>query len=169
MANQSALDLALQVEQEGHDYYTKNARQAANPLAHKVFISLAEQELQHAAWIKQLAEGASVPEIDRKTGSIEKVVKSLFDELSEQERAGWKRQNTEVYKQAMELEKKSYHLYKELSTSMATAEQRSFFQQLMEMENEHLISLQNVYYYLTETKDWFSQQEPAAGWNWMTT
>lgn len=168
MTEISPLQLALELEQKGYEYYTANAAKAANPLAQRVLESLAEQEKQHMSWIRSLVEGSQVPCVSTKAGSIEAAVREVFDKFSAAERQGWKNRNTDVYEHAMQLEKESYELYRKLHEAAVTAAEKDFFAALMEMEDGHHAALQNVHFYLSDTADWNHESESASGWNWMT-
>ena len=66
----------------------------------------------------------------------------------------------------MEFEKKSYGLYSELSKKSTPGPEMEFYSELMKQEEEHCEALENVYYYLTNTGDWFEREESKV-WNWM--
>ncbi len=74
--------------------------------------------------------------------------------------------SADVLKKAMELERKSYELYTASMDRAASEDEKSFYDKLRQQEEKHYEALENVYYYLTQTGDWFAQDENKA-WNWM--
>ncbi|MBM7623623.1 ferritin-like domain-containing protein [Sporohalobacter salinus] len=160
-----SLELAISLEEKGHAYYEKHAENAVNPLVKKVLKSLGAQELDHVEKIKQIAEGKEIEE-DYEPSDIESEVKEVFEEFSDKEREGWKEENVDVYEHAMELEKDIYQVYERLAEETDDPKEKEFFEALMEEEDKHYESLQNVYYYFTRPGDWFAQEESKV-WNWM--
>ncbi|MCK8816837.1 ferritin family protein [Natroniella sulfidigena] len=164
----SPLDLAIELEKKGHEYYQKHAATAENPLAKKVLSSLASQELDHIDDIKEIAEGKKLfdPDSDQAIDDLEAEVKEVFNNFSKQERQGWKAENKKVYEHAMKLEKDIYETYQQLAEEAEDEDQKKFFQSLMKEESKHLEAIENVYFYLTKPKEWLAQEESKV-WNWM--
>ena len=53
----AALSAAVQLERDGREFYLKVATQASNPLAGRMFESLADDELRHIEWLEDLSPG----------------------------------------------------------------------------------------------------------------
>lgn len=163
-----ALEKALDFEKEGYEFYKKIAAEMQNPLAKRLFESLAEQENEHMKRIKEIY-GSLNFDVDsnhfQKAASIEEELKKLFFELEESRRK-MPLDHMEGYKLAMEMEKKGYNMYREFAQSAASESERKFFEALIQEEKEHLNSLDNVYRFLTETPTWYSEEESRV-WNWM--
>ena len=167
--SKSAVELAIELEKKGHEYYQEHAASADNPLAKRVLSSLAQQELDHLGYIEDYAEGKSISVADYESeDDIEAQVKEVFNQFSAKEREGWKAANVEVYEHAMELERDIYQAYQKLAAETDDQEAQKFFEIMMEEETKHLESLENVHYFLTETGDWLASEESQV-WNWMNT
>lgn len=165
---QEALTAALDLEQMGHDYYLEVASNAKSPLTQRVFSALADQEVDHMRRIREIyeslesAEAASVAQ----AGSLEDLVKAVFQQFTKQERSTWDMDNAAAYECAMDLERGSYSMYDKLAHERDDPAEVRFFEALLEEESEHLIAIENVYNYLQHTGDWFASQESRV-WNWM--
>lgn len=163
---EDSLDLAIDLEKEGHEYYTQHAKKAENPLSKKVLETLAAMELDHIEVVKKIAEGKSVTADELKKIDVEQKVKGVFDEFSESERKGWKEQDSSAYEHALKLETKLAELYKQLAKETSDSEEKDFFHALMREEDKHYELIYNAMYYLTDPKSWASEFEGEV-WNWM--
>ena len=161
-----SLELAIDLEKEGHDYYLEQAKDPENPMVEKVLKSLASQELDHIEVIKDISEGKPVSAGDLPKTDMEGQVKKVFDQFSDQEKKNWKAERTSVYEHALELEEKLYNLYKELAEETEDKEEKEFFKAIMGEENKHYESIQNVLYYITDHDRWMADKEGEV-WGWM--
>ncbi|MCF6095453.1 ferritin family protein [Thermovorax subterraneus] len=164
------LEKALKFEQEGYKYYMKISSQMANPLAKRLFESLAQQEKVHEKIIKDLYASNnydSVKEFKSNAALLEEELKALFSRLEESQRK-MPLDHVEGYKLAMEMEKRGYEMYRKFYSEAKSKQEKDFFEALMKEELEHLNSLDNVYRFLTGTEVWYSEEESKV-WNWMNT
>lgn len=166
--SEDSLEFAIDLEQEGHDYYVENAKETDNPFVESVLTKLAERELEHIEAINNIAEGKSVDDVSFIDLDIEQETKEIFDEFSASEKEGWKEEKADVYDHAIELETKLAKLYKELSEETEDEEEKEFFQALTKEEDKHYETLTNVFYYLTDHDRWMAEQEGEV-WGWMNT
>lgn len=162
-----ALKAAIDLEQRGHDYYAGVAAKANNPLTRGAFSALAEDELRHMERARQLystsgaAESPGVP-----LGSVEEVVRRIFEQSDWSQRRTWQMDNAEAYEHATGLERQSIDMYTRFAEETESSAEREFFNRLRTEELDHLAALQNVSSYLDHTADWFASQENRV-WNWM--
>ncbi|MBS3765819.1 ferritin family protein [Candidatus Bipolaricaulota bacterium] len=166
--SKDSLEFAIELEQEGHDYYVDNAKETGNPFVESVLEKLADRELEHIEAINNIAEGKSVDDVSFINLDIEKETKEIFDEFSASEKEGWKEEKSDVYDHAIELETKLAKLYKELAEETEDEEEKEFFQALTKEEDKHYETLSNVFYYLTDHDRWMAEQEGEV-WGWMNT
>ncbi len=166
--SEDSLEFAINLEQEGHDYYVDNAKETDNPFVESVLEKLAERELEHIQAINNIAEGKSVDDVSFINLDIEEETKEIFDEFSESEKEGWKEENANVYDHAIELETKLAKLYKEMAEETEDEEEKEFFQALTKEEDKHYETLSNVFYYLTDHERWMAESEGEV-WGWMNT
>ncbi len=163
-----SLEMAIELEQEGHDYYTDHAEEADNPFVVSVLEKLAERELEHIEVIKEIAGGKPVADISLESVDMEQETKNVFDEFSASEQEGWKEEKVTVYDHAIELETKLAELYKDLAEETEDETEEEFYTALMEEEDKHYETLHNVFYYLTDHDRWMAESEGQT-WGWMNT
>ena len=170
MKKVDSLEFALDFEINGTVLYLKLAKKTKNILIKQLFYSLASQEIAHAKRVDEIYEMVKENKgwevIDgRNLSPIEFVLKDFFRKAK---KINLKRdtENLSGYKIAMEMEEKGYNAYNNFYNNSKNESEKKFFKQLMEQEKEHLDSLRNVYYYLTETGDWFQENESKI-WSWM--
>lgn len=165
-----SLNSALNVEHIGHDYYEKVAHEAKNPLTKQVFAGLAGQELVHMERIQEIFDNLQFDGVTphAQPNNMEPMIKEIFDGFTAQEREAWEMDNSQAYEYAQDLERKSIEMYSKFAMESTNPVERKFFEQLREEEYHHLTALENVYFYLQRTGDWFASEEDRV-WNWMNT
>lgn len=168
----NSLEFALDFEIKGTKLYLDLAVKTKNMLGKQLFYSLAGQEIEHAKRIDEIygelkTNKTTEPVLPQILPSMEQVLKEFF---SKAKNTNLKKDadNIPGYELAMEMEKKGYKAYKDFYNNAENESEKKFFQQLMKEENEHLISLQNVYFYLTKSGDWLQEDESKV-WSWMNT
>lgn len=161
-----SLQLAIDMERKGHDYYTEQAKDPENPMVEKVLKSLASQELDHIEVIKDIAKGKDASPEDIPEVNMEEQVKQVYQEFSEAEKENWKAERTSVYEHALELEEKLYNLYEDMVKDAEDQKEKEFFEAIMKEENKHWESIQNVVYYITDHDRWMAEEEGKI-WGWM--
>ncbi len=166
--SKESLEMAIDFEREGYDYYTDHKVDAPNPFVEKVLDRLAERELEHIDAIKEIVEGKKVADVEFDTVDIEQTTKDIFNEFSKSEQEGWKDEKVTVYDHAIELEEKLAGLYRDLAGETEDEEEKEFFTALMQEEDKHFETLQNVFYYLTDHERWMAESEGEV-WGWMNT
>lgn len=168
MSIPTMIQQALDFEEKGATFYQAKAGEAANPLVKRLFLALAIEENQHQLRIQEiyhaLQSDGPWPEATG-ASTLQEVIRSLFSNLSAAERKV--SDNVEALVMAMEMERKGYAMYQEAMQGSEGVEQR-FFRSMMAEEGAHLEALENVYYFLTDTEDWFASEESKV-WNWMTS
>lgn len=166
-----ALEKSLDFERKGSEFYIKLGIDTRQALAKNLFYNLARQEINHIIRIEEIFNAikrdAPWPEVSaRKISEIENEMKKVFDKLGKHTRKV-KLDNLEGYRLAIDMEKQGYEMYKEFSKKAIDEREKQFFAAMTEEEKTHLEALDNVYYFLTESKDWLSVEESKV-WNWMS-
>ena len=169
-ALRDALNSALELEHVGHDYYVKIAEKAESPLTKEVFTALAGQELVHMERIQEIFNNLKFEGVDphARADEMQKMVRGIFSRFSSHARSTWAMDNSEAYEYAQDLERQSIAMYNKLAGESADPAERQFFEELSREENLHLNALENVYFFLQRTGDWFDHEESRV-WNWMNT
>ncbi|MFW5976862.1 MAG: ferritin family protein [Bacillota bacterium] len=161
-----SLDKAIKMEEKGYNFYTQSLEKTDNKFSRKVLKSLAEQELKHKKRFQEIAEGKGISTAGIGEKNIEKDLKGIFEQASEEEKNQWKNEETEVYEKALDMEKKTYNFYKNLVKETDKEKEKEFLEKLMQEESQHEESIQNILYYLTDNT-WWTADEESKTWNWM--
>ena len=166
----TALNRAYELEKKGLEFYITSAMKSKNALARRTLFSIAQEEIKHMMKIDEilfaLGDTERWPKITALAPeSIEESIKEFFNSTGK-EIIDRDKDVAYIIEEAMEFEKKSYELYSELSKTAAPGPEREFYAELMKQEEGHCEALENVYYYLTNTGNWFEKEE-SRSWNWM--
>mgnify|MGYP001593553354 CR=1 FL=1 len=166
----TALHRAYELEKKGMEFYIESAIKSKNALARRTLFSLAQEEIKHMMKVDEISFALDNTEKWPKItalvhGSIEESIKQFFNNTGK-EFIDRDSEGAHIIEEAMEFEKNSYELYSELSKKSEPGQQREFYTELMNQEREHCDALDNVYYYLMNTGDWFEKEE-SRSWNWM--
>jgi len=159
-----ALQLAVQMEVDGKEFYQKAGRKSNNRLAKELFQQLAKEEDIHRKKFeeiyKALKRGQNWPEVEpplEKGGKI----KSLFAQATKALGRTFEvaESELEAIKMAMEMEVRSYNLYHSRSAESSLPVQRRFYETLAGEERGHHLALLDSYEYLSDPAGWFSKKE----------
>ena len=165
----TALAKSYDLERKGLDFYLSSAAKCGNHLAKRTLFSLAQEEIQHMMKIDEISsiidKSVDWPAAGFKASDIEISIKDFFVK-SKLSVSSPDKDNAAIIKEAMAFEKKSYDLYSDLEKNSSGENEKHFYIQLKDQEAKHYEALENVYYYLLKTGDWFGQDESKV-WNWM--
>lgn len=166
-----SLRKAYELERKGLESYIDAASKSSNALVRKTIFSLAKEEIAHMMKIDEMALSldASGKWLNEETGfkgsDIELEIKEFFEKI-DKNILDANKSNADFIKKAMEFERKSYELYDDLGKKAGPDIEKHFYDELKKQEEKHFDALQNVYYYLTRTGDWFEKDESNV-WSWM--
>jgi len=165
--DKKVVEFALDFEKQGAISYMELASSVNNPLSKNLFYALAKQEIDHAKRVEEFYSGISVERhlTGADTEAVEEEIKSFFVQLKDKTNMAAET-NLEVYKTAMELEKKGYQAYEKFYEGSDDSAEKEFLKFLLAEEKSHLDSIANVYSYLSGTSDWLEKEESKT-WNWM--
>jgi len=96
---------------------------------------------------------------------LEFVIRAFFHEAKKDESIKLA-DNVKGLELAMQMEKKGYAMYEQFLAKAKDANEKLFYKELLKQENSHYEALANVHLYLTQTSDWFTDEESKV-WNWM--
>jgi rubrerythrin len=154
--SENALRQAIQMEQEGKQFYLASAKQADNILAGKVFEELAEEEEQHILAIKRiyaaLETSKSLTEWVTSTGVPGNLDKVFNDSLLANAKAS--ESDMAALRFALDLEEKSVEYYEALVRETQNPFERRFFMTLSFEERGHYLRVLDSIEYLTDPAGW---------------
>jgi rubrerythrin len=158
------LELAVQMETDGKEFYQKAGRKSSNKLAKGLFHELANQEDIHRKKFVQIYEalkrGQNWPDVELQSGK-EGRIKSLFAEATKELGSKFKvaESELEAIKTAMDMEIRSYNLYHSRSKESTLPVEKQFYKTLAGEERGHHLALLDSFEYLSDPAGWFTKKE----------
>jgi rubrerythrin len=158
------LQLAVQMEADGKEFYQKASRKSNNKLAKELFRQLANEEDVHRKKFeeiyKALKRGQNWPDVAPASEKGKKI-KSLFAEATKALGSKFEvaESELEAIKAAMDMEIRSYNLYHSRSAESTLPVEKQFYKTLAGEERGHHLALLDSYEYLSDPAGWFTQKE----------
>ncbi len=159
-----ALQIAVQMEIDGREYYLKASQKSSNELGKMLLRSLAAEENIH----RQKFEGIYNAIRDKKAWPVTdfrpdggKGLRTIFARATEEIGSNIKAPATELdtVQTAMGMENKTYDFYKSQGKTAADDIARDFYETLAAEEREHSLILLDYYEYLKDPAGWFVKKE----------
>ena len=160
----AALQVAIQMEIEGKEYYYKASQNSSNRLGKELFQSLAAEEDVHRQKFEEIYRTIERKEAWPGTDFQPdggKRLRTIFIEVTEAMDSDVEVLATELdaVKTAMDIENKTHDYYKTQSQAATYAAERDFFELLAAEEREHHLVLLDYYEFLKDPAAWFVQKE----------
>ncbi|NQE54974.1 hypothetical protein C5S29_15455 [ANME-1 cluster archaeon GoMg3.2] len=157
-----ALEIAMELEEEGKKFYMDASEKATNAFAKEMFGSLAKDEDLHLekvkAIYKKLKEERAWPKMVTAIGDVV-TTKAVFPEdvkdLTEEDIS----ESVKVLGIGMEMEEKSILFYNELAEKATDHFEARFYLALAHEERGHYLSLWDSREYLEDPAGWFGMKE----------
>lgn len=150
-------DYAMQIEKEGEALYTEFAKTAPNKGMQTIFAELAEQEKKHFEIFKKMKENQAAninetPFLDH--------VKSIFAEWkSNKDKFNFNISQADLYRKALDIEKKSIEFYTETSKEVKDEKQKELFLKIADEEKKHYEVMINIIEFITAPERWIENAE----------
>ncbi len=161
---QDVFDFAMQMEEDGRDYYEEMASKTKIPALKKILTGLADDERRHYQIFKNLKEQHSdrVSQLSEKSTTIMSDAKNIFEQLSgdevEVDTAG---DAIEVWEHAQEIEKKSEDFYREKAGVVPDKTAKDLLNKIADEEHKHWALIESVMQFLHRPDRWLEDAE----WN----
>ena len=158
------LEIALQMETDGKEFYRKASERATDSLGKELFAQLADEEDYHAMKAKHIFEslkqGNSLAE-DEVSFDQGKTVRSIFAKASKKLDARVEASSGELdaVTVALDMEEKSRKFYEEHSREADDGVEVRFFRALTAEEQGHYLALVDYREYLNDPSGWFAKTE----------
>jgi len=158
------LQLAIQTEIDGKKYYQKVSQSSDNQLGRQLFQSLAAEEDVHRQKFEEIYKAISSKKAWPRTDFQPdggKRLRTIFIRATEKAGANVKAPPTELdaVKAAIDMEIKSYELYKDQSQTATYDAEREFYELVAAEEREHHLILLDYQEYLSNPAGWFVTKE----------
>jgi rubrerythrin len=160
----AGLQIAIQMEIDGQEFYLKAAKESRNDLGKRLLQRLAAEEDIHRQKFEQIYEairsqkGWPVVSFQPDSG---RTLRTVFARALEEGGASFKARSTELaaVKTAREMEARTYDFYQSQSKKATYAAERNYYEILAGEEQEHSLILADYYEYLQNPAGWFVKKE----------
>ena len=159
-----SLEVALNNEDQERNFYLKHQERSTNPVGKLMFGTLANDESEHYQRIlklhEKLKETGKWPDtiaLQVKGTEIKSVLQKAIDSVEKLPEKD--KDDIEAVKIAVEFEAKGVQFYERLRKSVDNPIEKEFYDMLVSIEREHLMSLQNAYEYFQNPEEWYSITE----------
>lgn len=149
-------DYAMQMEKDGEDYYRQLVRQTENKGLKTILTMLADDEVKHY----QIIERIKTQDTHMTETSILSDAKNVFMLLKEDSgKFDFDVEQTELYKKAQTIEKKSMDFYLEKANEVSQEYQKQLFLKLAAEEKKHYFLLENIIEFVSRPENWLENAE----------
>jgi rubrerythrin len=155
---------AINMEIDGKEFYLKASLESENEVGKKLLESLAVQEDNHRKKFQQifenLRESRRWPLVTFKSNSGT-VLRTIFAEETAKLKTKVWAESSEIaaVREAMEMEDKSYDLYRERYEKSDNIDERVFYEKIAAEEREHKLILLNYYEFINDPVSWYVKAE----------
>ncbi len=159
-----ALQMAIQMEIEGQEYYQRASQESNNQAGKELFRELAIEEDKHQQRFEEIYESIrskkAWPDIDIQSNSDERL-STLFAGAMEAVAPNVKAASGEIdtVSQAMDMENKTYDFYKGQAERAIGDIEGNFYEALAAEERGHYLALVDYREYLLDPAGWFVNKE----------
>ena len=158
------LQVAIQMEIDGKEYYLKASKESTNELGKKLLEKLASEEDNHRQRFEQIynsiktQKGWPTTDFEPDGG---RTLRTIFVRATEAMGAGEKAPKTELaaIETAMGLENETFDYYTRQGAAATADAEREFYYTVAGEEKEHYLILLDYYEYLKDPAAWFVQKE----------
>ncbi len=159
-----ALQIAIQMEIDGKEYYLKASQESSNELGKKLLVSLATEEATHRQKFEEIYNTIRTKKVWPATDFQPdggKRLRTIFARATEEMGSNMKALATELdaIQTAMDMENKTHDFYKSQGGNATYDAERDFYETLAAEEREHHLILLDYSEYLRDPAGWFVKKE----------
>ncbi len=149
-------EYAMQMEKDGEDYYRRLVQKAGNNGMKTILTMLADEEVKHYNAIKRIqTQKTQISESEILTDA-----KNVFVQIKESDASfDFDIKQTELYKKARDIEKKSRDFYTEKAGEVTEEYQKELFLKLADEEQKHYVLLDNIIEFVSRPEQWLENAE----------
>lgn len=159
-----ALQVAIQMEIDGKQYYQKASLESSNRVGRELFQWLASEEDRHKQRFEEIYKAIenkkAWPQIDIQPGR-QKGLHTLFAEALKTAELNLKAHPTELdaIAKAMYMENKTHDFYKTQAQKAVHSTERSLYEAIATEERGHYLALADYREYIIDPAGWFRKIE----------
>ena len=148
-------EYAMQMEKDGENYYRELSHKTANVGLQSILTMLANAEVKHYNVFQSMKKDQGIPDTDTEILSN---VKNIFIRMREEEQTGVDSSQTELYRKAQEIEKKTRDFYLEKADEV-NASQKPVFIRIADEEKKHYLILEKIIDFVSRPETWLENPE----------
>jgi rubrerythrin len=149
-------EYAMQMEKDGETYYRQLAEKTNNKGVRTILTMLADEEVKHYNTVESMK--TTKPQMAETT--ILADAKNIFIRMNDSgEKFDFDISQTELYKKAQDIEKKSQDFYLEKANEVEEKYQKEIFLRLAEEESQHYFLLENIIQFVSRPETWLENAE----------
>jgi rubrerythrin len=160
----SSIQLAIENEATEMVFYQKQADRTRSPVAKALFQTLADEEKEHMARIRdlhdKLIKDGSWPEhvpIEVAGTNVKTVLKEARNAAAPDDQHT--SDDLAALNKSLKFEQSGAEFYGKLAQSCDNPQEAKFFRFLSEIEREHMLSIKDSIFYLEDPEGWMQSQE----------
>ncbi len=140
---------AYQVEVDGYTFYSMTAERATKPAVQELFTKLAEDEIQHQAFLRSVgreydSKGVQAFALNLRSPELRAINQAVFTAKFREQAAGAEFEMG-VLSVGMTLETNAYTYFSNAAAGATEEEVKKFYQFLADWEKQHFNALQTLY------------------------
>ena len=152
-----SFEFAIKMELDGEKYYTEQAERHKDTDLHTIFLVLAEDERKHANILRDRVNKLT-PNLVSTTSYSE--YKNVFQQADDFDSAIKENlDQLDVYYLALDKEKESIDLYKEMLAEATDENDKEMFEFLIKEEETHYAILEEMASHVSRPKEWVESAE----------
>ncbi len=153
-------EFAMKMEEDGREYYLKNAEKTNLPELKKVLTELADDELKHYKIFKALKDKEKAEYREEEKTTILSTTKNVFEALKSQGKEHvFGGEVRSIWETAMDIEIKSEKLYRDNANELDDTDQKEIFNKIADEERRHQLVIENVMEFLDRPTQWLENAE----------
>jgi rubrerythrin len=154
----TAIEIAIRMEKDAIDFYSKAAEKTSHPAGKKMFESITEDEKRHLQMLAQIFK-----EIDIKMTDVSpmRTMQTIFESMKSamMQRVEATEDELEAFKIAMRMEQEGIAFYKKVEAETERPKEKALFERLIKEEQQHYDIFANTYNFMQDTGNWFMWEE----------
>lgn len=151
----SIYEFAMQMEQDGERFYRDLATKASSPGIARILTMLADDEVKHYGVVKAMAEDPSREMI---ATTVLSDAKNVFQEMEGTE-LSLEGAQTDLYREAQEIERRSQVFYEENAAQAADPAVRETLLKIADEEKRHYFLLDHLIEFVDRPSTWMENAE----------
>ena len=149
-------EYAMQMEKDGENYYRQLAQRTANKGMRTILTMLADEEVKHYNTVEKMQ--TEKPQLAET--KILADAKNVFVQIKESgDSFDFDIKQTELYKKAQDIEKKSRDFYLDKADEVEEEYQKEVFLRLADEEKKHYFLLENIIEFVSRPETWLENAE----------